>query len=303
MKSKGKGRQKRLTKCKFIVNKLSGNAKKPTDVDDLTARLKTHYDEVDVVYIDEEHDIKMVDEIDGYDALAVTGGDGTLNSAVNAVGRSKMELYYVPSGTLNDAAQSLRLRQQLEKDKKKVRKVDIGQVGDKMFAYVFAGGIFTEIGYATKRNTKKHFKLLAYLGMVLRTYKIHRIKAKIEVDDRGVLEGEYTLVMAINSSRCFGFSFNKRFRHNDGKAQLLLLNAPKHDNIIGKIAIFFPLFKIFFTGLRQERNGRWIKFYDFNHLNVTLEEPTDFTVDGEKLTLDGENEIKIWKRKLNLVVF
>ena len=139
--------------------------------------------------------------------------------------------------------------------------------------------------------------------MVFRTYKIHRIKAKFEVDDRGTLEGEYSLIMAINSTRCFGFSFNKRFSHNDGKAQLLLIKSPKRNNFLGKVAIFFPLFRAFFIGFKEERHGRWINFYDFTNLKMTLEGPADFTVDGEKLTLDGENEIKIWKRKLNLVVF
>ena len=292
-----------MTKCKFIVNRLSGHAKKSADVESLTARLKKHYDEVDVAYIDEDNDLRMSEEIVGYDALAVTGGDGTLNSAVNAVRRSKMELFYIPSGTLNDAGQSLRLAKKLAADKKTVRKIDIGQVGDKMFAYVFAGGIFTEIGYATDLKRKKHFKLLAYLDMVFKTYKVHRIKARIEVDDRGVLEDEFALIMAINSTRCFGFTFNKRFSHNDGKAQLLLIKSPKHDNFLGKIALFFPLFRTFFIGYKEERHGRWVRFYDFTHLNLTLEDTTDFTVDGEKLTLSGENEIKIWKRKLNLVVF
>ena len=264
--------------------------------------LSEEYDSVDVVCIDEKCNVKIKDEIGGYDALAVCGGDGTLNSAINAVKGKGMALYYIPCGTLNDTAKCLRLAKELSDTERRIRRVDMGQVGDTRFAYVFAGGTFTEIGYKTKIKTKKRFKILAYMMMVLRTYKVHRIKAKIELPDK-TFEDEYTLIMAINSSRCFGFSFNKRYCHNDGKGQLLLIKSPRFNGLIGKIEIFFPFFKAFFMGLRKERDGKKMKFLDFTDAKITFENAETFTVDGEKIELDGENDLKILKQKLNLMVY
>lgn len=291
-----------MSKCKLIVNKLSGNADKVADLSEVEQLLREKYGEVDKIYIDSDNDVKMKEEIGGYDALAVCGGDGTLNSAVNAVQGTGLELVYVPCGTLNDTAKSLRLAKELSDTDRRIRRVDMGQIGDTMFAYVLAGGTFTEIGYRTKIGHKKKFKLLAYLAMVLKTYKIHRIKAKITLDGE-TREGEYTLIMAIKSARCFGFRFNKRFVHNDGKGQLLLIKSPRFNGIFGKIAIFFPFFRAFFMGLRKPINGKTMYFNDFRQATLEIEGETDFTVDGEKLVLSGENELKILRQKLNLVVY
>lgn len=291
-----------MLKCKLIVNKLSGNAHKVANVKDVKGLLAEKYGLVDTVFIDPEHDIKMKEEISGYDALAVCGGDGTLNSAINAVEGTKLDLVYIPCGTLNDTAKSLRLVKELSRSDRRIRRVDMGQVGDTMFAYVLAGGTFTAIGYKTKVRTKKHFKILAYLAMVFKTYKIHRIHAKIRLGER-LLEDDYTLIMAINCSRCFGFKFNKKFSHNDGQGQLLLIKSPRHNGFLGKLEIFFPFFRAFFIGMRKEADGKRLKFLDFREASIELAGETDFTVDGEKLTLQGENELRILRQKLNLVVY
>ncbi len=291
-----------MSKCKLIINRLSGNAHGFMETVETEALLKEKYDVVDTIVIDHSHDVKMRDEIKGYDALAACGGDGTLNSAINAVKGTDVELIYIPCGTLNDTAKSLRLAKELSKSDKRIRRVDLGQIGDVRFAYVFAGGTFTSIGYETKIKNKKHFKMLAYLFMVFKTYKVHRIKAKVTLNDK-VLDDEFTLIMAINCSRCFGFKFNKRFSHNDGRGQLLLIKSPKHDGFLGKVEIFFPFFRAFFMGFKREKDGKKLKFLDFSNAKIELANETAFTVDGEKLVLGGEKELSILKQKLNLVTY
>ena len=291
-----------MTKCKLIVNRLSGNVDDRFNVEDIKQLLSEQYDEVDLVDITAENGILIRDEVDGYDALAVCGGDGTLNSAINAVRNKNVQLIYVPSGTLNDTAKSMRLAKELAKGDRRIRRVDMGKVDDTMFAYVLAGGTFCQIGYETMIKDKKRFKFLAYLMMVLKTYKVHRIHARVDMEDR-VMEDDFTLIMSINCSRCFGFRFNKRFCHNNGRGQLLLIKSPKHDGLLGKIEIFFPFFRAFFIGFRKEYESKNMLFIDFSKAGLELDRPTDFTVDGEKLTLDGQNELRILRRALALVVF
>ena len=291
-----------MKKCRLVVNRLSGNVEKYVNVEDVENLLKESYEQVVVTFLDKDNDVRIKDLVDGYDALAVCGGDGTLNSAINAIRKKKITLLYVPCGTLNDTAKSMRLAKELSHGDRRIRKVDMGKVGDTMFAYVLAAGTFCEIGYKTSIKSKKHFKFFAYLMMVLRTYKVHRIKAKVEIGDR-VEEGEYTLIMAINSSRCFGFRFNKKFCHNNGLAQILLIKSPAHNGLLGKIEIFFPFFRAFFMGFRKQYDKKNMRFLDFSQAKITLPEAVDFTVDGEKLTLDGETDLRILKRELNLIVW
>jgi diacylglycerol kinase (ATP) len=281
---------------------MSGNSKPIEQEQDWINLIKCSYDGVDTVYIDAEHNINMREEIVGYDALAVCGGDGTLNSAINAVKNTALDLIYIPTGTLNDTAKGLCLAKKLNAENKRIRRVDMGCVNDTMFAYVLAGGTFTPIGYRTQIRRKKRFKFLAYLLEVFKEYKIHHIKAKIEINGK-IYQDEYTLIMAINNSRCFGFRFNKLFSHNDGKGQLLLIKAPKGDGLWAKIKIFFPLFRVFFMKMRRERDGKIIKFCSFKDVKLSFVESQNFTIDGEKIELKGDAEIKILKRKLNLVVF
>ncbi|HKL74187.1 MAG TPA: diacylglycerol kinase family protein, partial [Clostridia bacterium] len=265
-----------MTKCKLIINRMSGNSKPIEQEQDWVNLIKGSYDSVDTIYIDPEHCIDMKEEITGYEALAVCGGDGTLNSAINAIKNTRLDLIYIPTGTLNDTAKSLCLAKKLSAENKRIRRVDMGSINDTMFAYVVAGGTFTPIGYRTKIKRKKRFKFFAYLLEVFKEYKIHHIKAKIEINGNTYAD-DYTLIMAINNTRCFGFGFNKLFSHNDGMGQLLLIKAPKGNGLLAKIQIFFPLFRVFFMKMKKEKNSKYIKFFSFKTFKLTLESPYVFT--------------------------
>ena len=70
-----------MTKCKLIINKMSGNSEKEHKNCDFEELLLQNYDVVDTIYIDNSNllNLNMNNEIIDYDALAVCGGDGTLN--------------------------------------------------------------------------------------------------------------------------------------------------------------------------------------------------------------------------------
>jgi len=290
-----------VQKCKLVINTLSGNAKNLRKLGDIEQFLSEQY-ELEIVKLSENNDLRISDLAYGCDVLAVCGGDGTLNSGVNAVAGKDIDLMYIPCGTLNDTAKNLRLAKKLSKENRRIRFVDMGKIGNTKFAYVLAGGTFTEIGYETEIKQKKHFKLLAYLFKVLHTYKVHRIKADIVLKNR-VISDEFTLIMAINCSRCFGFRFNKRYRHNDGKAQLLLIKSPLHNGLLGKIEIFFPFFRAFFMGFKEQKDGKNLKFIDFSEAEIILKDEVPFTVDGEKIVLNGKNKVEILQRDCKLIVY
>jgi len=225
---------------------------------------------------------------EGYDAVAICGGDGTLGSVLGKIYDKPIEVWYFPSGTLNDKAKAARYDHALTKcpscgGSAKGKQAVVGFIGDDsgkhLFAYVFAAGAFTPIGYKADVEKKKKFGIGAYLVQVLKEYKIHRIKADIDVCDKHY-EGEFALIMFVKSPRCFGFRFNKAFDAESASGHLVAIRSPKHNGLLGKIEMFFPFFRVFFMGLKREREGKII-FKKVYNASVFHEEQVDYCRDGE----------------------
>ena len=221
----------------------------------------------------------MLKDFSAYERIVVCGGDGTLNGILNSKMRDDVEIIYLPYGTLNEFYKGG------IKDNHFLK--DICFANDLYISYVMAAGIFTPIGYCVNDKKKRKYKALAYISHVVKEYKIHRIKAKLTTQDY-CDEGEYSLIMAIDSPRCFGFRFNRLFKTDDGIMHLLAIRAPKNNGLIGKIKIFFPLFRAFFVGFNKSYHSKNMEFRPFDKLTISLNEDVDFDVDGEKKTLSGD---------------
>ncbi|MDE5601949.1 MAG: hypothetical protein K2J16_05570 [Clostridia bacterium] len=284
----------------------------------------------------------------GYDAVAICGGDGTLGSILGKVYDKAIDVWYFPVGTLNDKAKAERYEDSKTTcpscgGKKTGKQVIVGRCEDlplkqgcswephnlphkqgrlwgpqelplqtetyvgtqnensKLFTYVLATGAFTPIGYTAKVSVKKKLGVLAYIGQVLKEYKPHRIYAKI---DCGAMcfEGEFNLIMFVKSPRCFGFKFNKAYDSESNSGHLVAIRSPKHDGLLGKIEMFFPFFKVFFIGMKSERDGKII-FKKIYSATFTHSENIDYCRDGEKQTLSGgSHQIKFIRSLCNFNV-
>lgn len=291
-----------MKRCLLLINKTSGNVSRALNNPDIYNSLRNDYDIIDTLYIEENNPIDIKKTSEGYDGLAVCGGDGTFNNAINATRELKLELTYIPCGTLNDTAKTLHLTSKLKADARRVRRVDIGEINNTLFSYVAAAGTFTAIGYRTKNKLKRKIKFLAYLWQVLKEYRVHHIKAKIELADK-VLEDTFTLIMAVNSQRCFGFNFNRLYSHNSGKAHLLLIKAPKSKGLFSLIRIFFPFFRAFFMGFDKLHKSKYLTFEEFDKAKLELDSPQEFTIDGERIVVEGKFNLSIHRQKMKLFVY
>lgn len=270
---------KRQPRCVIVINRLSGNGNRADE-----CMLKSAFERgysVDFYYITQK---QMLKDFSAYERIVVCGGDGTLNGILNSKMRDDVEIIYLPYGTLNEFYKGG------IKDNHFLK--DICFANDLYFSYVMAAGIFTPIGYCVNDKKKRKFKALAYISPVVKEYKIHRIKAKLTTQDY-CDEGEYSLIMAIDSPRCFGFRFNRLFKTDDGIMHLLAIRAPKNNGLIGKIKIFFPLFRAFFVGFNKSYHSKNMEFRPFDKLTISLNEDVDFDVDGEKKTLGGDVNLGI----------
>lgn len=304
-----------MKNCLIIINKNAGTSKK-ISFEKVEKCLGSEYK-----YEHRTIPGANVDDTYKFDAVAVCGGDGTLGSILNVVHDKPVDLYYFPVGTLNDKAKA----QRYEKHKSECPscngtinlkpvvygkcekilssgKYETTDCAKNVFAYVFAAGSFTPIGYTSDVKSKKKFGVLAYVSQVLKEYKPHRIKAQI-VNGKRTYEGEFTLIMFLKSPRCFGFHFNRAFDQDSASGHLLAIRSPKNHGAVGYIQMFFPFFKAFFLGLKKERARGDLIFEKVYSSKITLKNDIDFCKDGEKQTLKkGEYKISFAKSVCNFSV-
>ena len=95
------------------------------------------------------------------DLVVCCGGDGTLNETITGLNQAEIQVPvgYIPAGTTNDFASSLKLSHnpvQAAKDimEGEVKSYDLGQFEDRYFTYVASFGAFTRSSYVVPQNIK-----------------------------------------------------------------------------------------------------------------------------------------------------
>ncbi|MCM1043036.1 MAG: hypothetical protein NC350_02365 [Corallococcus sp.] len=273
-------------KCLVVANTMCGNYSKST-IDTVVKEYSAKMS-VDVKYVTKPSDKWTAD---GYDTVVVCGGDGTLSNAINTCNKSDVNsIVYVACGTFNECAADCHRCY-----------AKIGKAADRNFSYVLAHGTCCEIGYETSNREKKKLKVFAYLKHVFKYFTTRNFNIKIVSPDF-CYSGKASLVMFINSSRCFGFRFNRIYNHTDNNLYLLVVKGFEKNNLINRIKLFFPMFRAFFIGFGKPRLGKSLIFTPFEKANVEFDCPTEFCMDGEKITMPDQFEVSSDKTKFRLKI-
>jgi diacylglycerol kinase (ATP) len=135
--------------------------------------------------------------------LLVAGGDGTINDAVNGLGRAGfpegVTLGILPAGTGNDLATTLAIPDDPELAEevirqKRERKLDVARVrsegvGERFFINVATGGLGAEISDANDEELKKRWGKLSYLRAsleVARNFEVRELTLYLDGEERRV---------------------------------------------------------------------------------------------------------------------
>lgn len=218
-----------------------------------------------------------------YDLIVCAGGDGTMENTVSGymkMGEKKVPIGYIPVGTTNDFARSLKIsRKPIEAAKQVVSgntcKLDIGQINQKYFVYIAAFGIFTEISYSTKQSLKKYIGHSAYVIEAIRNlgnYKAYNLKAEF---DGATITGEYIFGMVTNSHSVAGFRVrgSVHVALDDGKFDCLFVKAPKNVTEVQQILTAI---------VTNDVEGNEMFYYcKAAHVHIESEEEIPWTIDGE----------------------
>ena len=216
------------------------------------------------------------------DLVVCCGGDGTFNETVEGVlaAGSQTPIGYIPAGSTNDFASSLKLSTDILKATSDIIEgipewYDVGCFGDRHFAYVASFGAFTRASYATPQSLKNALGHTAYvLGGISELSQLRTEHVRFEFPDGKVLEDDY-LFGAISNSTSVGGILTltpDMVDMQDGKLELLLVRAPRD---------LTELADCIFAVTTQSYRCAMMSFCSTEAVRITADPEMPWTVDGE----------------------
>lgn len=241
--------------------------------------------------------------INEYDQIICSGGDGTLNEVVNGYLSSKHDklppLGYIPAGSTNDYARSIGLPSNMEKAAELITKAntkayDMGKFNNEYFVYVAAFGAFTSVSYATPQDTKNILGHAAYVIEGIRS--LSDIKAyKLKVSSKEFeIEDKFIYGMVTNTYSVGGlYKLDKKTTDlNDGLFEVMLVKQPKDIIDLNDIGSFL-------IGTSKSCD----LVYTFKTSKITFESKNniDWTLDGEFGGSTNKVTIKNINKAINII--
>lgn len=271
-------------KTLFIYNPHAGHMQIKYNLYDVINTLSSAYNDLNVYASTKQKDVINYLKKNGpkYDLVIVSGGDGTLSEAVNGIMNleNKPNIGYIPAGSTNDYATSLKLSKDMEKcakqiiEHKDVKKIDIGKFNDDYFVYIAAFGAFTEVSYSTSQDVKNAIGRLAYiLNGIKELSKIKTYKLRIDTD-KEACEDKYIYGMITNSLSVGGlYSLNSRnVKLDDGLFEVMLIKAPKDLLELEEITAYL---------INPKLKTNLVQTFKTKSITIETKEKMPWTLDGE----------------------
>ena len=221
--------------------------------------------------------------------LLVAGGDGTINDAVNGLGRAGfpegVTLGILPAGTGNDLAATLAIPDvpELAEDvirQKRERRLDVARVrsegiGERFFINVATGGLGAEISDANDEELKKRWGKLSYLRAsleVARTFDVRELSLYLDGEERQVK----AVNIAVGNCRYTGGGWPATPKANpeDGLLDVVVIET------LGAGELFDLAPAVLAETSYLDKDG--VLFVRAKEIRVETQPPSlEFTVDGE----------------------
>ncbi len=216
-----------------------------------------------------------------FDLITCIGGDGTFNEVVAGLLDSgkRVPIGYIPAGSTNDFASSLKLSTNILKAtedivKGRLKSLDIGSFNGRKFSYVASFGAFTQTSYSTPQSVKNMLGHLAYIlegATSLTSIKPHHLK----IEANGMpYEDDYIFGAISNSTSLAGIlTLNPQYVDmNDGLFELLLVKSPKNP---------IDLAEIVYMLTTQNYESSKITFVNADSFTIFADENMAWSLDGE----------------------
>lgn len=289
----------------LIINPVSGKGQvRDTAFDILTELCAGAHCPVTVFMTARQGDATAFARMHGgeYDTVVCVGGDGTLSEVVSGLMHvpSPPPIGYIPMGTTNDMASTLRLPKNAGAAARSVMTgrtipLDVGRLGENHFTYIAAFGAFTEVSYSTPQEKKRVLGHLAYiLEALTHVPKLTSYRTKIEYDD-GVIEGDFVFGAVTNSLSVAGVMKldPASVALADGYFEVMLIRTPSSITALNAIAT---------SVLSKDYDPAGVVFLHTKKVKFTFEKETAWTRDGESGGVFKEIEAENCCKAMRVIV-
>lgn len=274
-----------MQKMLLIMNPFAGQRKANRYLADiLTLFNRADYDVTVYMTAGPGDGARMVEEkAPQMDVIVCCGGDGTFNETITGLLKSGVDIPvgYIPAGSTNDFASSLRLPTNIMKAAQAIvdgspRLYDLGRFGDRYFAYVASFGAFTRTSYSTPQSVKNALGHMAYLlDGIQELSQLKKAHVRLELDEGRVIEDDFLFGAVSNSTSVGGILTldPKQVDMSDGKFELLLVRAPQD---FGEVSECLRSLQT------QKYNCRMVTFLPATRVKITASADMIWTLDGER---------------------
>ena len=221
------------------------------------------------------------------DLVVCCGGDGTFNETITGIMELGLNtpIGYIPAGSTNDFASSLKLPTDLLAAAKQIvagqpQPLDIGLFEDRYFSYVASFGAFTKASYATPQTVKNALGHTAYmLESIKELSQLRTTRVRLELDGEP-LEDDYLFGAICNSTSVGGILTldPNQVDMGDGKFEVLLVRAPRD---------LLEITECIAAVQKQQYNCRMMTFRSAKEVKVYTNSDMIWTLDGEKAPACG----------------
>ena len=230
------------------------------------------------------------------DVIVCSGGDGTLNETISGMLQLKKtpSLGYIPAGSTNDFASSLKLPLDVLEATKNIIEgqpvpYDAGRFGGRVFSYVASFGAFTRTSYTTPQSIKNALGHTAYvLEGIQELTQIRNEHIKMIVDGE-VVEDDFLFGAICNSTSVGGvLTLDPDVVDlQDNKLEILLVRAPRN---------LAELHECILALQDQTYNCAMLTFRSATHIRIFADPEMPWTLDGERE--DGHEHITVVNKHL-----
>lgn len=236
-----------------------------------------------------------------FDYVVCSGGDGTMNEVANGLMHldDRPICGYIPAGTVNDFASSLRIPRSMKHAAElvtqgKVFRCDMGAFNDKFFTYVAGFGAFTEVSYTTPQEWKNMLGKTAYFieGLKhLAEIKPHHMHI---VYDEGEVEDDFVLGLVSNSVSVASYKAYKKedIKMDDGLFEVLFIRDLKNP---------LELQEVLNALLTKNLDAPEMFRCSSKRIHIVCEDEVPWTLDGEDGGSWREVDLRNYQQVLPIV--
>lgn len=271
-----------MKKVKFIYNPYSGNKAILDKIDTIIDIYQTKGYTIIPYRIEKQKDVISAFE-DGdfseYAHILIAGGDGTVDSVVNAMYKKNIDLPIgiLPVGTANDFAKFLKIPSSIEGACQLILNtsptgIDLAKINDKYFVNVASTGLFADVSQKTDINLKNTMGKLAYCIKGLEELpNFRKIKMSLKSDEAN-FDGDVYLLLIFNGKTAGNFTLAVDSDAQDGLLDVVVFKAIPVREMI-------PLFISVLKGEHLESDK--VLYFKTNKIYIECDENIETDIDGE----------------------